>query len=267
MKKVIFTIALCAVAAVAIVFASCNTTKKLPTQQEIETKIIGKWKVAEKEGKKYLTNKKVILTFNDKGECTHSFARDLDPFNGYFWVSKTAVPYKIENNLVSLSYKNDPEYKMMTYVVNNFSNDMFSYDEKIITQTNNEAFSMMGRHIYQRVTVDYSQDIIGLWEGVEVTGYETYGDANHRIEYHADGTYTYYVKDGDDWVPSSDVDNEYNVDGDWLATRWRPEAGANFNYEWWDIDYIKDNEMKWSALREKEDSTCFTTTFTWKRVR
>lgn len=32
-------------------------------------------------------------------------------------------------------------------------------------------------HKYVKVNVDYSKDIIGLWEGVEMTGYETYGNA------------------------------------------------------------------------------------------
>ena len=44
-------------------------------------------------------------------------------------------------------------------------------------------------------------------------------------------------------------------------------AGAEFNYEWWDIDYIRGDEMKWSALREDADTgSRFKTTFTWKRV-
>ena len=100
-----------------------------------------------------------------------------------------------------------------------------------------------------------------------MTGDETYGDANHRIEYKADGTYVYYDKDGNDWKLSEDVDNEYNVDGDWLASRWRPKAGEEFEYEWWDIDEIKDGTMKWSALREKGDGTRYTTTFTWKKIQ
>ena len=75
----------------------------------------------------------------------------------------------------------------------------------------------------------------------------------------------YYNKDGDDWKLSEDVDNEYNVDGDWLATRWCPAAGAE--YEWWDIAEIKDGTMKWPALREKEDGTRYTTTFTWKKIQ
>ena len=121
--------------------------------------------------------------------------------------------------------------------------------------------------VLAKVTSDYSNDIIGMWEGVEMTGYETYGNAEHRIEYFADGTYIYFNKVDGYWVPSTNVENEYNVDGDWLATRWRPEAGDDYNYEWWDIDYIKDGMMKWSALREKEDGTRFTTTFTWKKIK
>ena len=57
-----------------------------------------------------------------------------------------------------------------------------------------------------------------------------------------------------------------SVNEDWLATRWRPEDGADFNYEWWDIDYIDNGVMKWSALRETEDGERFLTTFTWKKV-
>ena len=32
----------------------------------------------------------------------------------------------------------------------------------------------------------------------------------HRWEYKADGTYTYYVKDGDQWVASANTLNEYD---------------------------------------------------------
>ena len=120
---------------------------------------------------------------------------------------------------------------------------------------------------FHKVTADYSEAIVGMWEGVEMTGDETYGDANHRIYYKEDGIYTYYDKVGDSWVLSKNAGNEYNVDGDWLATRWQPTEGADYEYEWWDIDEIKDGTMKWSALREKGDKTRYTTTFTWKKIQ
>ncbi len=98
-------------------------------------------------------------------------------------------------------------------------------------------------------------------------GDETYGDANTRIEFRVDGTYVYYKKD-DEGIWQSNVNEmaEWNVDGDWLAFRWRHLGSEDENYEWWDIEYINGNEMKWSALREREDGSRYTTTFTWARV-
>lgn len=127
--------------------------------------------------------------------------------------------------------------------------------------------------VFSKIAADYSRDIIGLWEGVEMTGYETHGDAHHRIEYRADGTYTYHSWDvaTQTWQPLEDVFNEWNVDGDWLATRWKNNGSNVMNYEWWDIDYIKQEGnntiMKWSALREKEGGERFATTFTWKKIK
>lgn len=106
-----------------------------------------------------------------------------------------------------------------------------------------------------------------------MTGFETYGDAHHRIEYRADGTHTYYNWDESTqtWKSLEDVFDEWNVDGDWLATRWQNKGSDVMNYEWWDIDYVKKEGngiiMKWSALREKENGERFTTTFTWKKVK
>lgn len=114
---------------------------------------------------------------------------------------------------------------------------------------------------------EIESDIIGLWEGVEMTGEETYGDAEACIEYKADGTYTYYVKSGEGWIPSANVGNEYNVNKNQLTHRWRPEPGADYQSEWWNIASIKDGQMKWTALRKKEDGTRFNTTFTWKKVK
>lgn len=122
-------------------------------------------------------------------------------------------------------------------------------------------------HLLARIAPNsFANDILGLWEGVEMTGFETYVNAEASIEYHADGTYAYYSKLDGKWVKSANVDNEYNLDGDWLAHRWRPAEGQGFNYEWWDIEYITNGEMKWSAIREKEDGSRFNTTFTWKKV-
>ena len=246
-------------------YTTTFTWKKvnLPSQEEIETKIIGRWKEIVCNGKEVLTNGRVVLSFTSNHEGTYTASRY---FEGKFvWSNKTSIKYEINGNelceiLESISLK------MLSKVTAIDETTLCKSSYKHILSDGTEQ-SVNDNMTFHKVTADYSQDIIGMWEGVEMTGDETYGDANHRIEYKADGTYVYYNKDGDDWKLSEDVDNEYNVDGDWLASRWRPKAGEDFEYEWWDIDEIKDGTMKWSALREKGDGTRYTTTFTWKKVQ
>lgn len=254
-----------ALMAVAMVFASCSKdddVNNVPSQKEIETKIIGKRKKMKQDGKDVATNQRTIWLFNNDGKGTLSVADHKEGDDRFIWDNKESVQYSVQGNVV---YIISPSVERTSTIPSISDSQMTMHVTKVLSHGIGIKADYVGE--YSKVTADYSKDIIGLWEGVEMTGYETYGNAEHRILYNADGTYTYYVKDGENWIPSTNADNEYNVDGDWLATRWRPEAGADYNYEWWDIDYIKDGIMKWSALREKEDGTRFTTTFTWKKVK
>lgn len=256
-------ILLLAFVAVAMVFASCSKddNDNVPTQQEIEAKIIGKWKWTGCEGKDVVTNMRVVYSFFAGGQATCSLSA-FDPITTqYVWENQKPVRYSITNNKLYETAENLEIYS----TINAISDSQLALvEDKVISHgvSQKEKYSMD----FTKVTADYSKEIIGLWEGVELIGEETYGNAEARIEYHADGTYTYFKNYLGRWCPSENVDNEYNVDGDWLATRWRPEEGADFNYEWWDIDEIKDGTMTWSALRENEKGERYTTTFTWKKI-
>ena len=118
----------------------------------------------------------------------------------------------------------------------------------------------------QIVADNFSRDIIGMWEGVEMTGDETNGNADARIAYFADGTYIYYRKLADVWFPRCDETSKYSIEGSKLTTQWKSKEAENYSSEWWDINAIKDGEMKWSALRERKDGSQYTATFTWKKV-
>lgn len=237
-----------------------------PTQQEIASKIVGKWKLANKEGQEYLTNNKFVLTFDGQQQCTSSFSREVQPFGGYFWINKYPNAYRVDGNTLSLSSDGKAGYKTMDITLDAISNDAFTTSGQVVTQMDGTVVNEKSSHTYRRVNADYSRDILGVWEGVSMTGDETYGSAEARIAYYDDATYTYYRKLADVWYPSNDEACEYNVDGDWLATRWMPEGAETYNYEWWDIDAIKDGTMQWSALREHMDGSRYNTTFTWKKV-
>ena len=118
----------------------------------------------------------------------------------------------------------------------------------------------------QKDADNFSRDIIGMWEGVEVTGDETNGNDEARIAYFDDGTYIHYSKVTDVWFPRRADASEYVIEGNKLTSRWKPEDAENYISEWWNIDAIKGGVMKWSARRERNDGSQYTSTFTWKKV-
>ncbi|MCQ2075600.1 MAG: hypothetical protein MJZ20_00990 [Bacteroidaceae bacterium] len=263
--KDLFKLAFYGILAIAT-FSSCSQDDNIPSQKDIETKIIGKWKRVKLDGVENLTNMRQIATFENGGKMYSTTAMIVT--GKYIWEYQAPFDYECIGNIVrSRLYFDDETLRSeMQYEVEEISETIFRV-RMFRTFLDGEYKDINTFVEYHRIATDYSKDIIGLWEGVEMTGLETYGDANHRIEYKADGTYTYYNKDGKNWVLSEDLDNVYCIDGDWLAAKWRPAIGADFEYEMWDIDEIKDGTMKWSALREKEDGTRYIATFTWKKIQ
>ena len=230
-----------------------------PSESVIKENIIGKWKAITRDGEELTTNVRMMFSFNADGTSTVSTSRFISITNSYIWRNKQTGTFAIEGGKLKNQLDVTDGYEVAIYNIDAISDNQL--------QMTMENSTLNRKSVYNRITADYSEDIIGLWEGVEMTGDETYGNADARIAYLPDGTYRYYQKNSEgEWeVKAGQEVSEYNVDGDWLATRWQ-ETGGEMNYEWWDIDEIKDGQMKWSALREREDGTRFTTTFTWKKV-
>lgn len=236
-----------------------NPTPRGPSESVIKEKIIGKWKGITQDGAELTTNVRTVLTFNADGTRTVSTSRFESNTNEYLFRNKQSGTYAIEGSQLKNYLDTNDGYDVAIYNI-----DVIDDSQLAMTMQN---LNPGRKSVYKRVTADYSEEIIGLWEVTGMTGEETYNDDNARLAFLADGTYKYYRKsDAGDWqlVSTREVE-EYNLDGDWLATRWQEKDGE-MNYEWWDINEIKDGKMKWSALREREDGTRFTTTFTWKKV-
>ena len=120
---------------------------------------------------------------------------------------------------------------------------------------------------YKRVTRDYSEEILGLWECKGLKGGETYNDANGRLEFYEDGTYQYWrLTDEGEWEEVTTREfQEYFVDGGFLCTRWKNIDDPELR-EWWEIVTIKGDKMQWKALRQNEDGSTFKQTMDWERV-
>ena len=266
-------LALVMLAATAGIMTSCTSNEDNPgkptgpSESVIKEKIVGKWKAITQDGKERVTNRRTIMTFFANGSMTYSRAFPSDYMEQYNWEYKVPYTYTVSGNIITREgLEADGQMRMTFYEVSAISSSEVEMNlTGYVLGGQNYSRNMV--NLYKRVSADYSEDIIGLWEVTGMTGEETYNDDNARLAFLADGTYRYYRKDdAGEWqlVSTRDVE-DYIVDGDWVATRWQ-ETGGEMNYEWWDIDEIKDGQMKWSALREREDGTRFTTTFTWKKV-
>ena len=251
-------------AATAGLMAACAVednpaTSGSPSESVIKDNIVGKWKAVTQDGSELATNGRTVLTFNADGTRTVSKSYYDADTESYILRNKQTGTYTIEGSQLK-SYLDEADlYDVVTYNI-----DAIGSNEMAMTMEN---FRPGRKFDYNRVTTDYAAEIVGVWEGVEMTGDETYGNAEARIVYEANGKFYYFSKnDEGQWaINFKESDRKYIVDGDWLATSWKDENG-NTNFECWDIDEIKGDVMKWSALREREDGTRFKTTFTWRKI-
>lgn len=116
-----------------------------------------------------------------------------------------------------------------------------------------------------KTPANYQSLIMGTWEGHVTSEHSQYDDGkDHRWEFSTNFGYVYYVKDGAEWVPSSNTKNEYFVDGRLLCTRWI-DGGEEYR-EWWEIVSLDEETMIWTALRKNDSGEAYTASFAMKRV-
>lgn len=261
MKKVLFAMASIAM---MVSMMGCEPREKGPSQQEILTNIMGTWKLSAKDGKECPTDEKFVITYNNDGTRLSSASMYFSTIDKYVWSVKQLGYYFVsDNELVEYNKQNS-----VHFAVNRINGqEMVLTENKAIMDGKEYLLNEKQTYTKCQSVTDYSTAIIGVWKGIEMTGDSTHGDANHRWEYKTDGTYTYYSYDEQaGWVPSDNKMNEYNIHGDWLATRWT-ESNDVTNYEWWDVACITADTMKWEALRKNNDGTTFRTTFTLARIK
>ena len=249
-------------------FTSC-TNEDNPTDPaaNLSEKILGKWMIAERDGIVLPTNKKMVITFVSATKAYVSTSRDSQSEVDPMWVNMIEADVTISSNKVTLSFHPD-EHNTSVHELTITAIDAteFSANEKVsVTIDGKAVISKENGVCFTRVNRDYNEAVLGTWEGKVTSseGSEFDDGQEHRWQYNADGTYVYYVKDGDDWVPSDNTLNEYFVDGTLLCSRWIDQGQEN--REWGEIT-INGNKMNWTALRENPDGTTFTATFEMTKV-
>ena len=213
------------------------------------------------------TNRTNVFTFVSATKAYMSASLNARPEVNPEWMDNIEANVTINGNLMTLTLHAD-EHKTMVheFIVTDINATEFTANHKVtVTVDGNVMFVDEDVIRLTKVTADYRTAIVGTWEGRCTSEGSVFDDGQeHRWQYNADGTYVYYVKDGDSWVPyATNTLNEYFVDGNLLCTRWIDNGVEN--REWWEIT-INGNKMNWTALRENPDRTTFTATFEMKKV-
>jgi len=239
--------------------------KRVPDLNVAE-KIIGKWMFYDRNGELTPTNKKRVFTFVSSTKAYVSAAHSMESAE---WFDHTEAAVAIDGNKVTLTMQTDEHTTMVDeFVINSINESKFSGLLNVtVTKDGDVVRSSESNIRLTKQTADYSEAIIGLWECKEMTGDQTYNDANGRLEFLSDGTYRYYrLNDNGQWQAVTTREfQDYFVDGSVLCTRWKNE-GEDELREWWEIYTLGEGWMVWTALRQKEDGTTFQQNVVWEKI-
>ena len=249
-----------------------NPVVEEPVIDNLAVKILGKWMMAETDGKPVPTDSKQVITYESGSKLYYSLSINaISDLN--VWVNHCEGRYMTYgNNLSQVVELADANIKFTQSptIISITDKDMYLI-------TNNETFVDGKSHRITkdlnerkvRVTHDYSADIIGIWEGRQTSEEDVHSDGQlHRWEYKADGTFVYYRQDDNgEWVDDVNSMAEYFVDGVLLCTRWK-NVGDDTEYrESWEIASIENDRMNWTAIRQKADGSTYTADFSMTRVK
>ena len=265
MKK-LFAVLAATVVCGACLFTSCKKDEEeTPANLNVAEKIIGKWIIAERDGQAALTNEKMALSFLSTTKGYQSTSIKSPQTETEIWVQQQEMDVVINGNEMAITcHPSENTTSLTEFDFISINDSEFTAKQKLTVTVNGNVRHSSERLVrFVKVTADYSEAILGLWECQGITGGETFNDDNARLEFLADGTYRFYRRsDAGVWNLVPRQTNEYFVDGNLLCTRWQAE-GEEMSYEWWEIASSADGHMQWTALRQQADGSTFQQGVSW----
>lgn len=258
----------------AIMLTSCDSDENGGTDSNtvFSEKVMGKWMCNIIDGKPCVTNYNYVLTFISPTKAFRSLSQSAPQSMNSLWNNGTECDVKIEGEKMTITaqYTEDLKTKSEYYVISISETDMVLMSKHFVTyKGNNLDVPEHSTERFKKVTVDYSNDIIGTWEGKMTSQESVYDDGKmHRWEYKADGTYVYYtLNDDGQWERYDNTYANYFVDGVLLCSRWKNNGEDTEQREWWEIESIQNGVMKWTAVRKRDDGTTYTSSFQMTKVQ
>ena len=255
----------------ATTFASCSKQDNpVNPADNLAEKILGKWMPVYLDGNPVVTDLKSVYTFVSATKAYMSVSINAQQGEEIVWNNQKELDLSINGNKMTLTNHSDEHTTMVEeFNITAIDGSAFTANHKItVTVDGSVMLHNEGTIRFEKLTRDYREAIIGLWECKGLKGGETYNDGNDRLEFFDDGTYNYWRKnEAGEWesVTSTREFQDYFVDGTLLATRWKNE-GEDELREWWEIKSLKGDKMQWKALRANEDGTTFEQIMDWEKI-
>ena len=237
--------------------------------EDLAERILGKWMPVYLDGNPVVTDLKSVYTFVSATKAYMSVSINAQQGEEIVWNNQKELDLSINGNKMTLTNHSDEHTTMVEeFNITAIDGSAFTANHKItVTVDGSVMLHNEGTIRFEKLTRDYREAVLGLWECTELMGIETYNDANARLEFFADGTYKYWRKNtAGEWEAVTTREfQDYFVDGTLLATRWK-NVGEDELREWWEIASIADGQMTWTALRANTDGTTVQQGMKWKRI-
>ena len=259
-----------------IIFTACSSSSDEPDgptpSETFAEKIMGKWMCTIVDEKHAITNYYYVLTFVSPTKAYRSFSPVKFQELGGLWENQMECEAKIMGNGMTIT----ANYGTNLLSVSEYTLQSMTETDMVLVAKHNITYNgqpvELPAHNYERfkkITTDYSQDIVGLWEGRLISDESVYDDGKlHRWEFKTDGTYVYYAQNADgQWEAYDNTYAQYFVDGVLICMRWKNNGEDTELREWWEVESVVNGVMKWTALRRHDDGTAYTASFQMTKVK
>lgn len=226
-----------------------DSTKRV-TAESIE----GCWVIKMIDGEELYTNEYFICRFNSDSSEDY-FILDVDSEGSTTIKYTDDTTYRVVDGTIYMtSGIVELEFPATTYTgtLCGEKGEILRYSESVNIQEGNDENSNR-TFTAIRCDVDYSAEIVGLWEGEVIEGDEDEPFNTLRMEFESGGKYNFYSPDGAGAWTQLEQGNTYLIMGNLLATQWDEAGSDTTSAEIW-VTTIDGDNMTWRASREGRDN-------------
>lgn len=223
---------------IVISFVSC---KNKPDYAE---EIKGKWMCNEIEYLIQPTNETFVLDFLSSGTESISEGVTLANNQGKFWHKNSNFTYSVVEDEILISGVNlTGENIDISLEIESLTANKFVYTENYV-KVNNVDISTDKIYILRRCIEDYSNQIIGTWQGKKYFSDDSSTNFYFMINYKSDKSFDYYLKVNDTWELQN-VTGTYFSNGKLLTMNFLDNSITenNHSYECWLVDEVTTDKI------------------------